>query len=327
MEEKIINDLGCPKCKGKMILRKKIKDRSGFVKSGKIECKRCKRKYSIVDYIPRFVSKENYAKNFGFEWLRHSRIQIDKFSGLDISRKRFYTESGWKEKELKGKKILEVGCGGGRFSQIAIDSGAKVYSFDFSVAVDANKENNGIRKNFNLFQADIYEIPFEKNSFDYIFCFGVLQHTPNPEKSFRNLIKYLKKDGKIAIDIYPKTIKNMLHPRYFLRPITTKVNYKPLYNFLKHYWVPFFLPISNFIIKLPHGRFLKKAVPVDNRTGTLPISKEMIKEWAVLNTFDWLSPKYDLPQSLKNVKRWFSEAGLKNADVCLNGLILGTGRK
>lgn len=272
---------------------------------------------------------EDYTQNFGLEWNKHSKLQLDKFSGTTLSRDRFYGASGWTKEELKGKKVLEAGCGAGRFTQIVLDAGAIVYAFDSSDSIYANQKNNK-HKNLHICKADIRNLPFKENSFDYVFCFGVLQHTPNPKESFDNLVRYLKPTGKIAVDIYPLFWKTFFTPKYYVRPFTRKRDPEKLYNFLKNYWVPFFLPISEFIRRIPLvGQKLRNIVPVENIRGIISSEDdEIIKEWAVLNTFDWFSARYDKPQRISNVKRWFKDSNLKNVKVVLaKNSIIGVGEK
>jgi hypothetical protein len=40
-----------------------------------------------------------------------------------------------------------------------------------------------------------------------------------------------------------------------------------------------------------------------------------LKEWAYLDTYDFLSPHYDIPQTVKGFRKWHEEAGLLNIDV------------
>jgi SAM-dependent methyltransferase len=100
---------------------------------------------------------------------------------------------------------LEVGSGAGRFTQIVLDyTKANLYSIDYSDAVSANYRNNAHHGDrLHLFQASIYEMPFPDNSFDKVFCFGVLQHTPDFKKSVKSLIDKAKPGGEIAVDFYP----------------------------------------------------------------------------------------------------------------------------
>lgn len=319
MNKKLLKELRCPECEHKF----KLKNQNELI------CCFCKKKYLIENSIPRFVPDEGYVKNFGIEWNDYPKIKIVYKDGIDIAEHRFYRHTNWTKTELKGKKILEVGCGNGRFSKIILNTGAELYAFDLSKSIESNRNSN-LKYNLHLFQADLNNLPLKKDSFDYIYCVGVLQHTPSPEKSFKNLIRYLKKGGKITIDIYPKKLKNLLHFRYFLRPITTRIKPKKLYWFIKNIWVPILLPLSNIIVEIPFGfgRLLKNAIPVENiKKRVKTRNKEELRKWSTLTTFDWLSAKYDFPQSLKNIQRWFRECNLDGKVYLDNDIIIGRGKK
>ena len=93
------------------------------------------------------------------------------------SEQRFFGETGW-PRDMAGELILEVGSGSGRFNEQAARTGATVVSLDYSYAVDANNASNGARNNVLIVQADVFAMPFRPRSFDRVFCFGMLQHTP-----------------------------------------------------------------------------------------------------------------------------------------------------
>jgi len=76
------------------------------------------------------------------------------------------------------KQNSRSGQRSGRFTEIALQTGATVFSVDAGQAVDANWNNNGHHANLILCQASLYELPFPQDYFDKVFCFGVLQHTP-----------------------------------------------------------------------------------------------------------------------------------------------------
>jgi hypothetical protein len=68
-------------------------------------------------------------------------------------------------------------------------------------------------------------------------------------------------------------------------------------------------------------------VPVADYTGIFPLSEQQLKEWALLDTFDMLSPTYDNPQSSDTVQRWFEEAKLLDIKVSRWGHLVGSERK
>ena len=329
MKESIIGSLYCPQCRKKLECEK-TKIECGEIKEGALTCNRCFKKYPIRNYIPRFVEADNYASSFGLEWNKHARTQIDKFNGTNISRSRFYRETNWNPKDLKNQKILEAGCGAGRFTQIALETGAEVYSFDLSNSVDACLSNNGLTENLHIFQASIYELPFQKEYFDKIFCFGVLQHTPDVRKAFLSLVPYLKEGGEIVVDVYKLNRRDLgtyVHPKHYLRLLTKRIDDEKLYRIVCRI-VPILLHVSIGLRKIPiFGRYLSFLIPVANYKGRLPIKDEDLLDWAILDTFDWLSPAYDNPQTVTTVTNWFIEAGLTNIQVTSRGLIIGRGTR
>lgn len=102
--------------------------------SGAWECPRCGTKYPVVSGVPRFVPAEAYAGSFGFEWNTFSRTQLDSANGTTQSRDTFLEKTGWRLEELRGKAVLDAGCGMGRFAEVCAEAGADVYAIDLSTA-------------------------------------------------------------------------------------------------------------------------------------------------------------------------------------------------
>src|SRR5258708_12044836 len=91
--------------------------------------------------VPRFVPPDSYANSFGFQWNTFRQTQLDSHSGLPISRERFFRQSRWTPAELRGKRVLDIGCGAGRFSEVALDAGANLLSVDSPSPVAASFPN------------------------------------------------------------------------------------------------------------------------------------------------------------------------------------------
>src|SRR5882762_535796 len=110
----------------------------------------------------RFVKGTNYAENFGFQWNKFEKTQIDRFQQNSLqSRERLFAVTGWDKEDLSQLNVLEVGSGAGRFSQVILQhTKANLYSVDYSQAVEANFRNNGPDDRLHLFQASIYDLPF-----------------------------------------------------------------------------------------------------------------------------------------------------------------------
>jgi len=304
-----------------------------LVESGELRCSRCHATFPVLKGIPRFVPLDNYASSFGFEWLQHARTQYDTYTGTNISETRFFQETGW-PRRLDGERVLEVGSGSGRFTQQAARTGAIVVSVDYSLAVVANYASNGRLPNVLIAQGDIYRLPVQHGSFDKVFCFGVLQHTPDPEQAFLSLPRHLKPGGQLVVDVYKRKdsfrgyIGRVVDLKYWLRPLTSRLPPETLYRWVTRY-IHFMWPAARRINRIPGlGRWLNWRLLIADYRGVFSLSESQLKEWAILDTFDALSPRYDYPQTLDTVRRWFTRAGLEEIEVRYgyNG-IEGRGRK
>ena len=314
MRQEQLCHLVCPLCASQLELDEVKEQHAGSIKEGTLKCAACRKTYDITGHIPRFVALENYAAGFGFEWNKHSRTQYDSYAGTNLSETRFFEETKW-PRDLQGQTVLEVGSGSGRFTEQAASTGATVVSLDYSTAVDANYRSNGEKSNVLIVQGDIYSMPFKKESFDKVLCLGVIQHTPDVEKSFFSLVEYLKPGGSLAIDVY--RLKWWTFPfvtQRWVRPITKRIRPATLYRLCERY-VKFMWPLARVISKLPYGRYLNRQLLISQYMGIYPLSDEMHKEWSILDTFDGLSPRYDKPQSINKVRQWFDAAGLENVEV------------
>jgi SAM-dependent methyltransferase len=270
--------------------------------------------YPIINGIPRVCDASNYTSNFGLQWNKFDRTQLDPAQD-GPSAARFFATSGWTPEELDGATILEVGSGAGRFSRVVLQrTNATLFSVDYSSAVEANLKNNGriAPDRLHLFQASIYEMPFPDRSFDKTFCLGVLQHTPDFERSVKVLIDKTRKGGQIVVDFYPiRGWWTKVHAKYLLRPLSKRVSHEKLLRVIDRN--------ADWMIGLHRilDRFglhaLTRIIPiVDLRTLPAGLNEAQVREWAVLDTFDMFSPQYDNPQRLADVAAMFRRHG---ADV------------
>ena len=192
-----------------------------------------------------------------------------------------------------------------------------VVSFDFSSAVNANYKSNGHYENLLIVQANIFEMPFEENFFNRVFCFGVLQHTPDPQKAFSKLVQIKKKDGHICTDIYLYSFMKMISsPKYLVRKFTKQMDPVKLYKYTERY-ISFMWPLALQIMKIPKlGKMINWRLMIADYSHLLRnADKQMLKEWAILDTYDMISPAYDFPATLKTFRRWHVDNNLVNIDV------------
>lgn len=326
MHYDLLDMLACPACGGDLLLDVRVEG-DGEIEEGTLRCVACAIDYPIVRGVPRFVPADNYSSSFGFQWNRFRHTQLDSTTGQPISASRFFAQSGWRAEELAGRWTLDLGCGAGRFAEVALATGARLVAVDYSSAVDACRANLGANARLDVVQADVYRLPFKGRRFDFVYCFGVLQHTPDVRGSVEALTRQLAPGGRLAVDLYPRIPLNVLWPKYWLRPLTRRVPAERLFPAVTR-MVNLLWPVSLALGRVPLiGRKLRHVLPVANYEGLLPLTPVQLKEWAVLDTFDMLAPAHDHPQSVATLQAWLLEARLDSVEVFREGLVVGRARQ
>jgi SAM-dependent methyltransferase len=327
MQTELIEILRCPQT-GERLRLEGPRYSDERVQSGWLVTENGPYRYPIRDFIPRFAPESNYADNFGMQWNKFRQTQLDSYSGQAISARRFWTSTGWRPEDISGHWVLDAGCGAGRFAEIALQAGAKLVALDYSNAVDACYANLKHHRNLHVVQGDIYALPFPKGFFPYVYSFGVLMCTPNVARAFEELPPIVAAGGRLCVDFYGLQFGTLLHAKWVFRPVTSRMPPRLLFRLLQSA-VPVMLPVSQVLGGIPGlGRYLKRIIPVANYTGVYPLNAEQLKEWALLDTFDMLAPKYDHPQpTAGRLRRWLEAAGLADVEVFRAGHLVGRGSK
>jgi len=140
-------------------------------------------------------------------------------------------------------RLLEAGCGTGQWVQFLGKLGHDVIGVDYAASgLEIGREHN---PNLNLIKADFRNLPFEKDSFDYIVSFGAIEHDINgPEEALREFLRVLKPNGRFMCSVpclnfywivgYPwQLIKKWLKCRKTLRRLWGK---KKPFIFYQYVW-------------------------------------------------------------------------------------------
>ncbi len=138
-----------------------------------------------------------------------------------------------KEKFKFDRSILEVGAGTCQLSNyLAIGTNNKIFALDATIeSLKLGKkfsDKNSI-KNITFIKADLFDDLFFDNTFDLVWCSGVLHHTKNPYGGFKNIQNFVKKDGYIIIGLYNKifrikTVIRRLLYKFFGKKIVMKLD-------------------------------------------------------------------------------------------------------
>src|SRR2546428_4142164 len=208
---KLLETLRCPGCQGRL----EPKRTEGS--AAELYCSKCSEGFPVIGGIPRLLLSplreallENGAASgtderqvqtalsFGFEWSRFPEM----YKEWNQSFLNYMQPHG--PEFFRGRKVLDAGCGNGRFAYYAAKYGAEVWAIDLGSAVDVARWNTEAAGNVQVLQADLHRPPFVLESFDFIYSIGVLHHLPDPEAAFQNLLRYLKPNGEIQIYLYWK---------------------------------------------------------------------------------------------------------------------------
>lgn len=282
-------------------------------------------RHPVTGGIPRFVQPGNYADDFGAQWNRFPRTQLDSHSGLPITRERLARCLRGELDDLKGKTVLEAGSGAGRFSEVLLAAGAELHSFDFSGAVTANAANNGHNPHLSLAQGDIRQPPYPPASYDYVVCLGVIQHTPDPEQSIAALWRMVKPGGRLVIDHYrfrwrfalPTPIGDAasLYRWLILRlpPARRAGAVKKIVDF----WFPLHWRWRDSLMA---QRLIRRFSPLRFYYPDLPLTgREMHYQWSLLDTHDSTTDHYKHLRSPARIHAVLSALGAEQIAVTVGG--------
>lgn len=300
MKESLIQYLVCPDCRGTLDLAIQTREEKE-IERGTLRCQCCTQVYPITKGVPRFVGTDSYSKSFSLQWNVYRKTQVDSLAGHDQSFKTFVEKTGFTESELKEELVLDVGCGTGRYMEIAADLGAEVIGVDLSYAVDAAYRNMGRRQGLHVIQADVFRLPFRQSTFDAIYSIGVLHHTPSTREAFLCLPPLLKPRGIVAIWVYAWAGEYSENVNR-VRSATVHLP-KPLLLGLCWVWVPF----QHAMLRLPLMRRIAQRIPTSHQGRGLT--------WDVLDTFDLWSPRYQWKHTEQEVREWFEKGGLTDVSA------------
>jgi SAM-dependent methyltransferase len=223
----------------------------------------------------------------------------------------FASRTGLTPESIRGRRVLDGGCGMGRYLRIAGEQGpALVVGLDISGAVRAAREQTKEFESVSIVRGDLLRTPFRDGSFDHIYSLGVLDHTPDPRRAFLELARSLAPGGRIVIWVYPRE-----------RPALEAI-------IEVHRAIGRRLPIG-WAVRLsrwtaPIGGWKRRLMASPNRLvarfgvvvnlATIGVSMHPDPEVRVCDTLDWYAPRHVSRHTIEEVVGWFREAGLESIE-------------
>lgn len=119
---------------------------------------------------------------------------------------------------LKHKKVLEIGLGFGTLGSLLVSQECDYWGIDIArnpVELMLYRLSlMGINSVDQIITGSALEIPFENESFDFVFSIGCLHHTGNLTRAVGEVERVLKKKGKAIIMLYNRNSLRMLNARF-----------------------------------------------------------------------------------------------------------------
>lgn len=141
---------------------------------------------------------ETTVHSFGEEWSKFSSFDLEEIKQIGDE----YFDIVPPEAFGKDKLALDVGCGSGRWTLYAADKFGEVEGVDPSNAVMVAQKATESFEHIRISQAGVDQIPFEDNSFDFVFSLGVLHHIPNTGLALKKATEKLKPGGYFLLYLY-----------------------------------------------------------------------------------------------------------------------------
>jgi SAM-dependent methyltransferase len=103
----------------------------------------------------------------------------------------------------RGRRVLDAGCGHGRYLGAFAALGAEAVGVDLGRGPEeAGTSLDG--ESVHVVQGDVLRLPFADATFDLAFCDGVLHHTPDPRRGFLELARVTRPGGAVHVWLYPR---------------------------------------------------------------------------------------------------------------------------
>lgn len=246
------------------------------------------RSFPESDGIIRFVDSDDFAGSFGMQW---NRFDVQRpAEDAEV----FAVKTGLKPSDLTGMRVLDAGCGGGRYCAVAAQSADVVLGIDRSRAVDKARSICRDRDNVGFIQGDIADPPLRPASFDFVYSIGVLHHAPDPVRAFAALAKLVRPGGRLSVWVYRRNHLLQEALNQAARAVTTR------------------LPAAALLPLCQIGAIVG-AIPVVNRTLNKLVNFSNHPSWTlrVCDNFDWYSPRYQYHHTPEEVLGWFRSAGFR----------------
>jgi uncharacterized protein YbaR (Trm112 family)/ubiquinone/menaquinone biosynthesis C-methylase UbiE len=209
MKRQVLDVLCCPKCKHDLTLIETQIVGEEIIE-GFLNCNNCQILFEISKGVPRMIidtdNRKEIAESWDFEWAKVAEGMFEEGGNVygiteEEELNRFFRYLAVAPGDLRGKFILDAGCGRGRLIKPLAKHGAVVFGMDVSSTLVDVYEDCKRYENANIIQADILNLPFRIDMFNYVWAMGSIFLTGNTKRAFENLSNLVKSSGKLFVSV------------------------------------------------------------------------------------------------------------------------------
>ena len=316
MKTQLVDLLACPQCgqAGLTLVPARSGALNGELSQGTLSCARG-HDYPVRGGIPRLLPPALSAelsstqKTFSLEWENFRSGERNWGQNMDYRRDLFIRSMGFDPAspngggpaELRGKRILDAGCGSGELSiEMSRGLGMDVVAMDLAFGVERAQQRQG-DAGVSFLQASVLDPPLQQRIFDYVYCAGVLVAVPDARAGFRAITRRLKPGGRCLIWMYhPIDARHHPNDHRKLR----------VYDLIRRR-VTSKLPIGvqrGIYSALVPPYLAKQALSA--RLGRSP--ERLTRHEKMQQLVDFFSPLYQHRYTVEQISEWFAEEGFEN---------------
>jgi len=227
MRKTLLPHLVCPDCTSALALTVDRADED-WIEAGSLRCAACNQSWPIEHGVPDFVPRDDRSdvqqttSGFARNWDEFNQV-INAHHQLNDELFRDWILPVDPE-QLRGKLVLEAGCGMGRWLRVAASYQPRVLiGIDYSEIAFTAAKNLRDLPDVHIVRGDILRMPF-KREIELTYCLGVVHHTPEPARTFDALVDKLKSDGLMTVWVYGAENNGWIHN--VVTPIREKITSK-----------------------------------------------------------------------------------------------------
>lgn len=272
-----------------------------------LKCTACGRLFSAHNgvYDLRLSKAPEIVASFDHQWRRYHQgdFERDTLYGADAAAELagFLRAMECTPEAVRGRWVLDAGCGSGRLAKSLGELGANVVGLDLSGEI--RRLGSSPPRNRNFVQADLMHPPFVPGSFDLVWSMGVLHHTGAPRRGFEQLASLVAPGGRLAVWLYSARRASVFLGLRRLLPMVRRLPERQMRRLCGGLAWPLFV-----------GGVLAPLV------GRKPLGLATIR----FGLYDSLGPRYQSRHNTEEVLGWYRAAGFSQLRVWSEIGVCGT---